>query len=190
MILDAAADLVESEGITGMTMERIARHGDVSKSLIYKYFDNVQQLLRELLERELKALRKAQYKAAEEAGTFEQMVRGVTRVYLHYIADKGLLIERLQADPALSESSNPARYDAEVAVEYYARIVNKNFGLPMDTARAVTDISFGVPASAGSYLLRHDMDLDELVEITVSMIIGTINGVRDDYMVRKRILER
>jgi len=54
----------------------------------------------------------------------------------------------------------------------------------------VTDISFGVPSAAGSYLLRHDINMEELEDITVSMIIGTVNGVRDDYLVRKQKLKR
>ncbi len=190
MILDSAAALVENEGISQASMERVAKHAEISKSLIYKYFDNITEILRELLDRELSGLRRAQFFAAEEASTFEDLVRGVTKVYLRYIEKRGLLIERLQSDPAISESSDPTAFDRQTAVEYFAEIVHHNFAIPMETARAVTDISFGVPASAGSYLLRHDVDMDELEDITVSMIIGTINGVRDDYMVRKRPIKR
>ena len=190
MILDAAADMVEKEGISQVTMERIAKHAGISKSLIYNYFESAESLLRELLERELSGLRKVQLNAAEEAETFEQLVRGITRAYLQYIANKGLLIERLQADRAISKTTDPTRFNRDVSVEYLAKIVNENFGLPLPIARTVTDISFGVPSAAGSYLLRHDIDMDELEDITVSMIIGTVNGVRDDYMVRKHKLKK
>ncbi len=190
MILDAAAELVEREGIWQLTMERIAKHAEISKSLIYKYFDSTHELLRELLERELSHLRRTQFAAAEEAETFEELVRGITKTYLGNIAKKGLLIERLQADPALSQTRDPTAFDRDVAVDYLAKIVNRNFDIPMDTARAVTDISFGVPSAAGAYLLRHKVDKAELEEITVSMIIGSINGIRDDYMIRKRKLKR
>lgn len=190
MILDAAADMVEREGIWQLTMERVAKHAGVSKSLIYKYFDNINELLKELLERELSVLRRTQFAAAEAAETFEELVRGITKTYLGNIAKKGLLIERLQADPAISETADPTDFDRETSVEYLARIVNRNFDIPMATARAVTDISFGVPSAAGSYLLRHEIDMEELVEITVSMIIGSVSGIRDDYMIRKRKLKR
>lgn len=190
MILDAAAEMVEREGIWQLTMERVANHAGVSKSLIYKYFDSIHELLRELLERELSHLRRTQFAAAEEAETFEELVRGITKTYLGNIAKKGLLIERLQADPAISETHDPTAFDRDVAVEYLATIVNRNFDIPMETARAVTDISFGVPSAAGAYLLRHKVDMAELEDITVSMIIGSINGIRDDYMIRKRKLKR
>ncbi|MGJ8563563.1 MAG: TetR/AcrR family transcriptional regulator [Alphaproteobacteria bacterium] len=190
MILDSTAKLVEKEGVSTLTMEQSAKGAGISKSLIYKYFDNIQDILKDLLKRELSGLRRAQIKAAEEAETFESLVRGITRTYLSYISKKGLLIEKLQADPSLSNSTDPTGYQRNAAVDYLAIIVNQNFGIPMETARAVTDISFGVPSSAGSYLLRHDIDMQELEDITVSMIIGTINGVRDDYMVRKQKLKR
>ncbi|MCK0127553.1 TetR/AcrR family transcriptional regulator [Erythrobacter sp. F6033] len=190
MILDAAAEMVEKEGISQVSMERIAKRAEISKSLIYKYFDSSTVILRELLDRELITLRKAQFSAAENARTFEDMVRGVTKVYLRYIEERGLLIERLQSDPAISDLTDPATFDREVAVEYFAKIVHDNFDLPIETARTVTDISFGVPVSAGSYLLRQKVDMAQLEDITVSMIIGTINGVRDDYLVRKRALKR
>lgn len=189
MILDAAADMVEKEGISQISMERIAKHAEISKSLIYKYFDNVSELLRELLTRELEQLRNLQFEAADAAETFEQLVRGVTRVYLDHVTAKGRLIERLQADPGITGSMDPRLFSREVAVEYFANIVHKNFDIPLPTARAVTDLSFGVPTSAGSYLLRHDIDREELEDMTVAMIIGTINGIRDDFMVRKRKLK-
>ena len=190
MILDAAADMVEREGISRISMERIAKHANISKSLIYKYFDNATELLQELLKRELKDLRRAQFAAAEDAETFEELVRGITKAYLQNIAEKGLLIEKLQSDPAISESKDPTRFGRESAVNYLADIVHQNFSIPLSTARMVTDISFGVPSAAGSYLLRHPTDMEELEDITVSMIIGTVNGVRNDYMVRKRKLKR
>lgn len=190
MILDAAAEMVEREGIWQLTMERVAKHGGVSKSLIYKYFDNINELLRELLERELTYLRRTQFAAAEAAETFEELVRGITKSYLGNIAKKGLLIERLQADPSISETHDPTAFDRKVAVDYLADIVHRNFDIPIETARAVTDISFGVPSAAGAYLLRNKFDMEELEDITVSMIIGSLNGVRNDFMIRKRRLKR
>ena len=190
MILDATAELVVQEGIRQLSMERIAQHAEVSKSLIYKYFENTQQVLRELLERESRHLRKTQFAAAEAAETFEDLVRGITKTYLRNIADRGLLLERLQADPALSDANDPTVVDRDLSINYLASIVHQNFDIPMPTARAVTQISIGVPSAAGAYLLQQEMDIEELEDITVSMIIGSINGIRNDFMIRKRKLKR
>lgn len=190
MILDQAAEIIASEGISNISMERITRDAGVSKSLVYRYFDSLTELLSELLERELKALRQLQFEAAESATTFEDLVRSVTHEYLTYIDRRGLLIERLQSDPSISNYNDPTDYGRQVSVDYLAKIVCKHFDVPMDLARAATDISFGLPASAGEYLLKHEMSLQDVEDLTVSMIIGTFTSVRSDFLMRRRKLER
>ena len=156
----------------------------------YNYFSNTTEVLSELLERELRSQRRAQSKAAESADTFEGLVRAVTHEYLSYIDKRGLIIERLQAEPSVSAIHNPTEYGRDGAVEYLAAIAANHFDLPLEIARAATDISFGLPASAGSYLLRHDMKLEDLEDLTSTMIIGTFTAIRADYTTRKRPLRR
>ncbi len=190
MILDEAASLVARDGIAGLSMDQISRNAGISKSLIYNYFDNLTQLLQELLERELKTLRQQQFQAAETAQTFEQLVRGITHQYLSYINARGLIIERLQTEPSISDQHDPTDYDRKTSVDYLSQIVAKNFDLPIELARAATDISFGLPASAGHYLLHSDMTLEQVEDITVTMIIGSVEKLRDEYLTRKKILRR
>ncbi|MEO1035417.1 MAG: helix-turn-helix domain-containing protein [Pseudomonadota bacterium] len=190
MILDNAADIIARDGITNLSMERISQQAAISKSLVYNYFDSLTDLLRELLERELKALRRQQFEAAESANTFEELVRGVTHAYLTYIDERGLIIERLQSEPSLAAGHDPTYYSRDTAVSYLAPIVSRHFDMPEDLARAATDISFGLPASAGEYLLRGEMDREALEDLTVSMIIGTFVMVRNDFLTRKQRLKR
>lgn len=186
MILDKVAEIVSSEGVSCVTMERVCKEADISKTLIYKYFEGPIELLRELLERELEALQLLQYKGAEEARTFEELVRSSTSIYLNYIAEKGLIIERLQADPAVSQGGNPTHYGRSTSVEYLAPRVAEHFGLPLEVAKAATDVSFGLPAAAGEYLLRGKMERQDLEDLTVSMIIGSIVMARNEYIARKK----
>ncbi|MFT5572604.1 MAG: AcrR family transcriptional regulator, partial [Cryomorphaceae bacterium] len=85
MILDQAAALVASEGVSAVSMERLGKEAGISKALVYNYYPNVTPLLQELLTREYRHLRKLQFEAAESADTLEQVVRRVTNVYLSYI---------------------------------------------------------------------------------------------------------
>jgi len=190
MILDSAAEIINSEGMSNLSMEKISSHADISKSLMYKYFDNLTDLLKELLKRELESLRRLQFKAAENANTFEELVRGVTYEYLSYINSRGLIIERLQSDPSVSDFSDPTDYGRSTSVDYLASLVAKTFHMPLELARAATDISFGLPSAAGHYLLSGAMSLDEVVELTSTMIIGSVMVVRDEYFARKKNLIR
>ncbi len=185
LILDSAAIIVARDGVAQVSMDAIGREAGVSKSLVYNYFENLTELLKELLERELKEQRFHQAKAAENAETFEELVRGVTHEYLSYIAKRGLLIERLQSEPSLSDISNPTDYSRETSVEYLTEIVVRNFGLDRDIARAATDISFGLPAAAGNYLLHSEMELKKIEDLTVTMILGSLSAVNNDNSIRK-----
>ena len=190
LILDHTAELVARDGVAQLSIESIGREAGVSKSLVYAYFPNLTALLRELFQREMRRLRRLQAEAAANADTFEGLVRSVTHVYLSYIDERGLIIERLQHEPSVSEMHDPTDFGRETAVEYLTGLVMAHFDLPHDIARAATDISFGLPASAGSYLQRHQLDLKMLEDLTVTMIIGTITAVKNEYMARRQTLKR
>lgn len=190
LILDHAAEIVAREGVATLSIEQIGREAGISKSLVYAYFPNLTELLRDLFKREMKRLRKLQAAAAANAATFEELVRSVTHEYLKYFDERGLIIERLQAEPSVSEMHDPTEYGRDAAVEYLTDIIVAHFDLPRDIARAATDISFGLPASAGSYLHRHDLDLQTLEDITVTMILGAVTSLKTEYVGKHKPLSR
>jgi TetR/AcrR family transcriptional regulator, fatty acid biosynthesis regulator len=190
LILDHTADIVAREGVAQLSVERIGKEAGISKSLVYAYFPNLTELLRELYLREMKRFRSLQAEAANKASTFEGLVRSITHVYLTYMDERGLLIERLQAEPSVSEAHDPTEYSRDRAVDYLTEIVVQHFDLPRDIARAATDISFGLPASAGTYLQRNTIDLKTLEDLTVTMIIGSVVHLKDEYAVRRQPLPR
>ena len=188
LILDQAAEIVARDGVATLSMELIGKQCGISKSLVYNYFPSLTVLLQTLLLRELRRLRRQQADAAEQATTFEGMVRAVTHVYLRYIDERGLLIERLQSEPSVSAIHDPTEFGREAAVDYLTEIVVRHFDLPQDIARAATDISFGLPASAGAYLLRHTMSREAMEDLTVTMIMGSITHLKAEYIARRQAL--
>lgn len=190
MILDSAALLIAEDGMSNLSMETIGQKADVSKTLMYKYFDSLTELLRELLNREISRRWRLQVAEAEKAETFEELVRGTTHIYLNYVAERGLIIERLQSDTTIISLHDRVHHYRTIAVDYFSNIVIKNFDMPPDIARAATEISLGIPSSAGELLLRSNMDLKELEDLTVSMMLGTYTMARLDHFTRKKKLIR
>jgi hypothetical protein len=135
-------------------------------------------------------LRRLQAEAAEKAETFEGLVRVVTHVYLKYIDERGLLIERLQAEPSVSAIHDPTEFSRDKAVGYLAEIVTEHFGLPPEIAKAATDISFGLPAAAGAYLLQRKLSRGQLEDLTVTMIMGTLNELKREQTARLQPIRR
>jgi TetR/AcrR family transcriptional regulator, fatty acid biosynthesis regulator len=177
LILDSTADMVARDGVAQLSIESIGKEAGISKSLVYAYFPNLTALLRELYQREMRRLRRRQAEVAQAPETFEQLVRSITHAYLHYIDERGLIIERLQAEPSVSENHDPTDFDRDVAVDYLTDIVLRFYKLPRPIARAATDISFGLSASAGSYMHRHDLDAKTLEDLTVAMVMGTFSDL-------------
>ena len=190
LILDKTAEIVAKEGVANLSMDQVGREAGISKSLVYNYFPNLNDLLKVLLERELRHLRRAQRKAAEEADTFEELVRGVTHAYLTYIDERGLIVERLQAEPSVSDTHDPTDYSRDTAVEYLGQLAQDLFDLPPEIARAATDISFGIPSAAGMFLLKRQLPLDQIEDLTVTMILGTFAAIKTDYTINKTQLRR
>lgn len=190
LILDHTAEIVAREGVSALSMDRIGREAGISKSLVYNYFPNMTDLLRQLLQREWWRLRRLQAEAAKNAETFEGLVRAVTHVYLKYIDERGMLIERLQAEPSVSAIHDPTEFGRDAAVGYLADIVSEHYGFPPEIARAATDISFGLPAAAGAYLLQRKLSREALEDLTVTMLLGTLNELKREYTTRLQPIRR
>lgn len=190
MLLDAAARIITRDGISDLSLERLGHEAGVSKSLVYKHFNSSQELMRELLKREMKTLQRRHLEAAETAETIEELVRNITHTYLSYIKERGLIIERLQSEPSVSDMHDPTDYGRVTSVEYLAEIIAQHYSIPRELARAATDISFGLPSAAGHYLLSHDMPLSEVEDLTVSMILGSITGLQADFLTRNQKIRR
>ena len=191
MLLDHTAQIIADEGVSAVTMDRLAKEANISKGLIYNYFPKVTNILQELLTREYKHLRSLQFEAAESAKTIEQLVRRVTKVYISYINDRGLIIDRLAMEPSVANSGDPTEYSRSAAVRYIAEIFHKSFDIEMDIAEAVVDISYGLPAAAGQYLQKHDgVDAQTIEDITVQMLLGSLEGVKKNYDLSLRPLKK
>lgn len=181
MILKRAAELIAKDGVSAINMERIGRDIGVSKALVYSYFPSIKELLQKLLIDEYKHLRALQWEAAESANTFEQLVRRITRVYLSYIEDRGLILDRLAAEPMLTDHGDPTAFGRDDASRYLATIFSDTFDIDEELARSAVDISFGLPAAAGNHLSRSILSREVIEDLTVAMIIGSLESVRSKY---------
>lgn len=181
MILDHAAKFIATEGVSALSMERLGKEAGISKSLVYAYYPSMTDLLQTLLKREYAILRKQQLVAADSAETFEQLVRRITRAYLAYIEDRGLLLERLMAEPSVASLGDPTMFQRTAAVNYIAKIVADTFDIDIDIAVPVVDISFGMPVAAGNYLIHNQANRQTIEDVTVAMIVGSVEAIKQNY---------
>jgi AcrR family transcriptional regulator len=180
LILDVTAQLVTTEGVSAVSMERVGREAQISKALVYNYFPSRNLLLQALLMRENRAYQIQQIKAAETATDLETMVRATTRAYLDQVAAKGVLIERLMGEPAIAEAMGEIELiGRQQAIDYLLSRINADKALSAPLARMMVEVGLGITGAGGAYLDRTGCDIDLLEDMVVDMILASLRVTQE-----------
>ncbi|MBT3426394.1 MAG: TetR/AcrR family transcriptional regulator [Gammaproteobacteria bacterium] len=134
-ILDAAYALVLQDGMSTLTMDKIARQADASKALLYSYFTNMTDLLQALYEREHDKLQALHLAALNTPHGFEEMVKLTAKINRENQNDRLLLLKRLEADvsvrKAMAKTDQQGRSDV---VKFLSKEITAHFDVPKDIA--------------------------------------------------------
>lgn len=180
LILDEAARVVLADGLSAVSMEGIGRAAGVSKALVYNYFPTKSALLAELLVREYRSFQTRARAAAEGHADFETLIRVTTRAYLQHVIERGALIQRLMGEPAAAQAVRSADDEGRAAtVDFFARAVQREFGLPSATASTAVDLLMGMTGAAGDHLVRSGGDARSVEDIVVGMIMAALHRLAD-----------
>jgi len=180
-ILDEAARLILEEGLYAVSMERLARDVGISKGLVYNYFATRDALLTALLSREQAELRDRGMASALEAGSYAELIRQTTRLYLEQTRDRGALIAALLSDPSVAKLMEAeSREDRERMVRYFVRATRRAYDLPLPTAIAAVEMLSALTDRAGKLVAEGLVDVDAATELCVELITGGLAGLNRD----------
>jgi AcrR family transcriptional regulator len=181
-ILDFAARLIIEEGLTELSMERLGREAGISKALIYNYFPNRNDLLRALLEREMEVLRERQVAQTRAAADFRDLVLRTTRTYVAQVKERGALLQRLWAEPAVARlvaEQNVRK--REEALRFMVAQVVKTYGLPRDVAVSAVDMGMAMTEAAAQHLPASRNDVDFATHVCVSLLMGGLEALAREH---------
>lgn len=183
MILDRTAELIAVEGLSAVSMERVAREVGSSKPLIYVHFPNRTSLLQALLRREQKRLLDAQAEALNGFnGSLLQLIELTTGVYLRHVEGNGLLVQRLMNEPAVAEAGLQAdREDRRKTVDFLARRMSETLALPPAIAALATELSMGMTGAAGELISTGGAQPAEVEKVLLSLFRGGLNSLKTDF---------
>jgi AcrR family transcriptional regulator len=182
LILDEAARIVAEEGVSSVSMERLGREAGISKALVYNYFPSRSVLLSELLLREYRHFQAEARKAKADVSDFEALVRVTTRAYLNYVAERGVLIQRLMNEPAVASAIRSV--DAEgrqLTVAFFGQEIAKLHRLDPLMAAMAADLLMGLTGAAGDYLSRTGADIQTVEDIVVDMIMAALERLSERH---------
>lgn len=179
LILDAAAKLVLSDGLTAVSMERIAREAGISKALVYSYFGNQNALLSGLLLREYRAFQKEARAAGQAVTGLEEVVRATTRAYLDHVAARGSLIQRLMTEPAIAAALKELETaNRPITAAFFAEQIASERGVDVKTAALASQLLMGLTRAAGDHLAETGADPATLEPLVVAMIMASLGGLQ------------
>lgn len=121
----------------------------------------------------------------EQATTIEEVVRVMTRNYLSYAQKQTVEIIPKPGEPL--DSTDSIRNGA---LDYLAPIIARHYKLPMNLARAASDLAFELSVAAGRCQRNHELPGHQMEDLALTIILGGINTLSNEILVHKKVLER
>jgi AcrR family transcriptional regulator len=150
--IDVTAELVQTEGLAAVTMERVAALSGLSKPVIYSHFADRGELLRALLERCWRSVDHSVQVRLNTAHTFDQSLEALVVGYFDAIAAQGalvrLMIGNASQEPAVEQARRARQRAAEVE---WSDFYQRRGGLPPQVADACAAILRSALQGASEY---------------------------------------
>ena len=177
--LDVAASLVVDSGLESVTMERVASRAGVSKALGYAYFDNSDELLASLFDREMASYDRAIAEAVVDATTFEDKMRATVVAMFDMLAERGHLFGTLLNGDAPEGSSlgDRQRDRKAIAREFIGKLVTEEFDIPPEQAVTVASIWLAAANGAIESWVARRGTRRELTDLFVALMLGGVSRV-------------
>lgn len=181
-IIEAAVDLIVSNGHSGCTLEQVAQHADISKPLIYKYFSKRDELLKAILNHEFAELNVRGFETIPNNVPIERIVRATIERALRYYHDRGPILRLLSTDPVVAKmAKQDGREKRDGTSDYFVNKFMEHYGVPTDVAVIAVTMVINAPIHSMSYLTRKGIDLDQTIEVWSDFILGGWQALQHKY---------
>ncbi len=177
-LLDGAASIITHQGFDALTMDALAEQAGVSKGLGYTYFDNVDDVVHALWERELERLYRRMGDALNEHAPFEEQVRAAVRAYFDLVEERGSLLDVLGAH-LTGPASRSEQRRRQPFVRELAGLVQHQFDVQPRRARALSALLMSVSATSAWMWRAYGMSRDEVEESCVAFMLAGVAAAAD-----------
>ena len=177
-LLDVAVVILGESGPDAITMEGVAARAGVSKALGYRYFDNADELLVAVHDREMAELGSRVRAALRTSHTFEEGIRASLTAWLDRLAERGTVITMImQAGPVSGPVQERGRRMHATVSEFYGQRAADTYDLDVRTATAAASILLtGLDGLIDCWVNRR-MPRRELVDVYTTMCIGAFEAL-------------
>ena len=181
-LLDAAASLLGRHGAEAeaVTMDAVATEAGVSKALVYRYFDNADDLLLALAAREMSQVAEQVRTAMERSTGFEESIRASLAAWFDALTERGGVVVALLGAPALAGVVGERRraLRAMIGESYAARAASAYRLDPQLAGVATTVLLAGLEGIIDCWVQRR-APRRQLVDIYTTMCLAAYQALAD-----------
>lgn len=171
--------IIGEAGVEAVTMDVVAARAGVSKALTYAYFDNRDQLLAALYEREIGVLERRATRAMQEATTFEGFLRGGVVAWFDVLEKRGAVLSLL-VHARLGVIQESRQSVTGLIEAFWAKLIETEFGLgPCESAAASSILVGGLLWLVDMWLAGH-APREDLTETFVRLCVSGLRGLAAD----------
>jgi AcrR family transcriptional regulator len=175
LFLEAAEAILIEAGPSAVTMDGVAARTGVNKRLPYRFFANRDEMLRELLERELQESGRRARALLPAAPSLEQRVSVNVRVWLEIMQERGPVLSRLLFDQGAAEPL--ARDVNRRALADWTQVYRDEMGVSAVTAEILARMLIMALRGAVDALQRGLGPLDEVADIYTKLTLAAAREV-------------
>lgn len=175
-----ALDILRADGERGISIGSVAERAEVTRALVYKHFDNRDDLIIALYRREAKRLERHLIELVNgTAGGFEPKLRALVRGLLDATDVWGSVFNPLRGTAAGPVGRRERRERQDRTIGYFADLAADDYDLPADRVLLAIRVLWG-GLDPLMWLVRPGNDAaerDELVDLYVSMVVDAVRGL-------------
>ena len=175
LFLEAAEAIVIEAGPSAVTMDGVAARTGVNKRLPYRFFANRDDMLRELLERELQESGRRARALLPAEPSLEQRVSINVRVWLEIMQERGPVLSRLLFDQGAAEPL--ARDVNRRALADWTQVYRREMGVSAVTAEILARMLIMALRGAVDALQRGLGPLEEIADIYTKLTLAAAREV-------------
>ena len=177
-LLDLALDLLVREGEPAITIGSIAERAGVTRTLVYKHFENRDDLIINLYRREAKQVDEHLVELVlGTPGGFEPKLRAMVAGLLDAVDKWGTVFNPLAHTAAGSIGRREARSRNRRTIEYFAGLATRDYGLSRERAEPALAILLGGLDPLMWRSRPEPADRAQLVDLYMTMAVNALAGL-------------
>lgn len=179
-LLDVAAAILLEDGPAALTMERLAGRAGVSKGLGYAYFRDAEDVALSLWDREVSDVYRRVEEATGDAGSFEEGLRRAVRAYFDVVAERGVLLGKLQAHFGGARAGRRTARRVRAFLAFWSRRVQDGLGAPPPAAGTLAAMLLNAADAASRAWTGGVVEREEAERLCVAFVTAGMPAALED----------